>query len=66
MSNKDSLINSLTMLDTSAYRCIGHVKTGKFTHEPPGFRNRLVKVYSKLDEEDLKQLLIIRKNEKDN
>lgn len=57
---KQDLISWLTLLDTSAYRCIGHVKTGKFTREPTNYRNRLAEVYKKLDEEDLKQLLTIR------
>mgnify|MGYP003636297135 FL=1 len=57
---KDKLISRLTLLDTSAYRCIGHVKTGKFTREPTNYQNRLAEIYGKLDEEDLKQLLIIK------
>jgi len=62
-SSKDELVNTLTCLDTSSYRCVGHVKTGRFTHEPPRFRNRLAKVYNKLDEKDLNELLTIRKHE---
>ena len=58
--DKDKLISRLTLLDTSAYRCIGHVKTGKFTREPTNYRNRLAEIYGKLDEEDLRQLLTIK------
>ena len=57
---KQDLIRRLTLLDTSSYRCIGHVRTGKFTKETAKFRSRLAEVYKKLDEEDLKQLLTIR------
>lgn len=61
MESKDKIISKLTLLDTSAYRCIGHARTGKFTHEPERYRTRLREIYSKLDEEDLIKLLNIRK-----
>ena len=63
-ANKDNLVHRLTLLDTACYRRNGLIKTGKYSHEPPGFRNKLFEIYSKLSEADLKNLLKIRKNEK--
>lgn len=57
---KDELINKLTLLDTSLYRCYGKVKTGSYTHEPTGFRAILKKVYNNLTEKELKTLLNIK------
>tara|TARA_R100000152_G_C6755291_1_gene179006 strand:+ start:953 stop:1147 length:195 start_codon:yes stop_codon:yes gene_type:complete len=62
--DKEQLINKLSLLDVSAFRCIGYVKTRKFLKEPINYRTNLNKVYSKLDIEDLKQLIKIRTNEK--
>ncbi len=62
--DKEQLINKLSLLDASAFRCIGYVKTRVFSREPINYRTNLNKVYSKLDIEDLKQLFKIRTNEK--
>lgn len=61
MESKDKIIHKLTLLDTSAYRCIGHARTGKFTHEPERYRLRLHKIYRELSEEQLTKLYNIRK-----
>lgn len=65
------MINKLTLLDTSAYRCIAlchnqnvwAVKTeGKRKiHEPENYRLRLRKIYQELTLEQLTQLYNIRK-----
>ncbi len=60
MKDKEKLINKLTLLDTSLYRCYGKVKTGSYTHEPKGFRNTLKKIYNNLTEKELKTLLTIK------
>ena len=57
---KEQLINRLTLLDTSAYRCIGLAFTGKYSKEPQGYRARLAKIYSSLDVEQLKELIRIK------
>jgi hypothetical protein len=62
--DKEQLINKLSLLDASAFRCISCIQTGIFDREPKNYRTNLNKVYSKLDIEDLKQLLKIRTNEK--
>lgn len=58
---KEKLIDELTLLDTSLYRCHGKVKTGSYTHEPKGFRAILKKVYSNLTEKQVRTLLTIKK-----
>ena len=58
---KEKLINELTLLDTSLYRCYGKAKTGSYTHEPTGFRAILKKVYSNLTEKELRTLLTIKR-----
>lgn len=55
------IIHKLTLLDTSAYRCIGRCETGKYTHEPKGFRRKLEKIYHSLSEEELIYLYNTRK-----
>jgi len=62
--DKEQLINKLSLLDASAFRCINYVETGIFNRETINYRTNLNKVYSKLDIENLKQLLKIRTNEK--
>lgn len=61
--NKEQLINKLTLLDTSSFRCIGFSQTKKYTKEPVRFRKDLHDVYSNLNIESLQQLLKIRSNE---
>jgi len=58
---KEKLIDELTLLDTSLYRCYGKVKTGSYTHEPTGFRAILKKVYSNLTEKEVRTLLTIKR-----
>jgi len=57
---KNTIINKLTLLDTSEYRNRGLRETGKYKHEPVMFRAKLVKIYEKLSEEDLKILLELK------
>ena len=59
--SKANIIIKLTRLDTSAYRCIGHARTGKFTHEPEKYRLNLHKIYNEFTEEQLIKLLNTRK-----
>lgn len=59
MINK--IIHKLTLLDASAYRCIGRCETGKYKHEPKGFRRNLEKIYQSLSEEELIYLYNTRK-----
>jgi hypothetical protein len=58
---KEKLIDELTLLDTSLYRCYGKVKTGSYTHEPTGFRAILKKVYNNLTEKEVRTLLTIKR-----
>jgi hypothetical protein len=60
---KSVVLNKLTLLDTSAYRCIGKCKTGKYTKEPKEFRRKLEKIYESLSEEELIYLYNTRKNQ---
>jgi hypothetical protein len=54
--NRENIINKLTLLETSDYRKRGLLLTGKYTHEPFGFRNDLFEILDKLSDEDLKKL----------
>ena len=60
---KEQLINQLTLIDTSAFRCIRKCRNGTYEHEPPGFRNNLKKIYNKLNEVELIMLINLKKNE---
>ena len=62
--DKNLIINKLTLLDASAFRCIGFAKTGKYTKEPLKFRSNLHKLYNCLSFEDLSQLLKLRTSKK--
>ena len=57
---KERLINKITLLDTSIYRCMGKYYGGVYSHEPIGYRNRLKGVYEKLEESELKILLNLK------
>jgi len=54
--NKESIINKITLIETSDYRKRGLLLTGIYTHEPFGFRKDLFEILNKLSEEDLKKL----------
>jgi hypothetical protein len=55
--SKEEIIAQLTLLDTSAYRCIGLSETGKYVKEPIGYRRNLFYIYNKLRKTDLIKLL---------
>ena len=55
--SKEEIIAQLTLLDTSAYRCIGLSETGKYVKEPIGYRKNLFYIYNKLRKADLIKLL---------
>ncbi len=54
--NRENIINKLTLLETSEFRKRGLELIGKYTHEPPGFRNDLFEIFDKLSDDDLKKL----------
>lgn len=58
--NKEQLITKITLLDTSAYRCIGLSQTGKYAKEPIGYRRNLFYIYNKLRKPDLIKLLKLK------
>lgn len=58
--NKESLINKLTLIDTSNYRRISFLNEGKYKKEPRGYRSDLKAVYSKLGTESLIKLLSLK------
>tara|TARA_R110002020_G_scaffold305526_1_gene521311 strand:+ start:1447 stop:1641 length:195 start_codon:yes stop_codon:yes gene_type:complete len=55
--NKDKLINKLTLLDTSIYRKLGFLRTGKYTHEPQEYRKNLYSIYNELKIDSIQKLL---------
>ena len=61
ITNREKLLNELSLLETSLYRCKGLSEDGKYRHEPPKFIDRLLSIYSKLTDEDLKELLNIKR-----
>jgi hypothetical protein len=58
---KESIITELTRIDTANLRLKGLKETGRYTKEPPLFRVKLSEIYKKLDLEDLKELLKLKK-----
>lgn len=58
--NKETLINKITLLDTSIYRNIGFLNSGVYTHEPLMYRKKLYEVYENLDTETLTKLLELK------
>jgi 7,8-dihydro-6-hydroxymethylpterin-pyrophosphokinase len=58
---KDSVIHKLTLLDTAMYRAMGlNESPPKYRKEQPEFKNKLFKIYSKLELKDLEELLKIK------
>lgn len=55
--NKEELINKITLLETSIYRNIGFLNSGKYLHEPLMYRKKLYEIYKELDVETLIKLL---------
>jgi hypothetical protein len=65
MKNKmirENMIHKLTLLETCEYRQRGLELTGKYTHEPPQFRNDLFKIFDKLSDDDLLKLYNLKIN----
>jgi hypothetical protein len=59
MENKkrrENVIHKLTLLETCEYRKRGLELVGKYTHEPPQFRNDLFEIFDKLSDDDLLKL----------
>jgi hypothetical protein len=58
---KDSVIHKLTLLDTAMYRAMGlNDSPQKYRKEPIQFRRKLYEIYSKLELQDLEELLKIK------
>lgn len=65
MKNKiirENMIHKLTLLETCEFRKRGLELVGKYTHEPPGFRNDLFEIFDKLSDDDLKKLYNLKTN----
>ncbi len=58
--NRELLIHTLTLRDTSIYRNISFLNTGTYKHEPSMYRNNLYKIYDKLDTDTLNRLLKLK------
>tara|TARA_R100000426_G_scaffold16546_2_gene15113 strand:+ start:37 stop:225 length:189 start_codon:yes stop_codon:yes gene_type:complete len=58
--NKDNLISKLTLQDVSIYRKLGFLRTGKYTHEPQGYRKNLYSIYNELKIDSLQKLLKLK------
>jgi len=58
--NRDKLINKLTLLDTSIYRKLGFLNTGKYTKEPKEYRNKLYSIYNDLKIDSIQKLLKLK------
>lgn len=54
---KELLINKITLLSASSYRCRSRVVLNHVKKEPSGFRTKLAEIYNKLSEEDLQTIL---------
>jgi hypothetical protein len=62
MKERELLLSQLTLLDTSHYRATGLSESPRrYKHEPLRFRTRLAQVYDKLSNEDLQELINIKK-----
>jgi hypothetical protein len=57
---KDQIINKITLLDTSHFRCSGLAINGKYRKEPRMFRLTLYRIYSSLDVDQLTELLKLK------
>jgi len=65
MKNKmirENMIHKLTLLETCEYRKRGLELVGKYTHEPPQFRNDLFEIFDKLSDDDLLKLYKLKIN----
>lgn len=59
---RENMIHKLTLLETCEFRKRGLELVGKYTHEPPGFRNDLFEIFNKLSDDDLKKLYNLKTN----
>ena len=57
---KEEVINSLTLLDTQAFRLRTLKLVGIYKREPKGFRKELAIIYSELSLETLEKLVEMR------
>lgn len=57
---KESIINKLTLIDTSIYRKMGLISIGKYKKEPISYRKDLRDIYINLDIDALSKLLKIK------
>jgi len=53
---RENVIHKLTLLETCEYRKRGLELVGRYTHEPPKFRNDLFEIFDKLSDDDLLKL----------
>jgi len=62
-TKKQTIINKLTLLDTSNYRIRKHHLIGKYKQEPRRYRTHLAEVYDKLEYDDLVRLWELKKDD---
>lgn len=59
---REKILNELTLVETAEYRRRGLALSGKYRHEPSGFRNALHAIFNKLNDEDLETLYNLKTN----
>jgi len=57
---KDFLLSKLIYLDIANYRRMGKLTHGKYLHEPTGYYNYLLEIYSELSKENIIKLLKLK------
>ena len=57
---KDYLLSKLIYLDIANYRRMGKLTHGKYLHEPTGYYNDLLAIYSELSKENIIKLLKLK------
>ena len=57
---KDYLLSKLIYLDIANYRRMGKITHGKYLHEPTGYYNDLLAIYSELSKENIIKLLKLK------
>ena len=57
---KDFLLSKLIYLEVANYRRMGKLTHGKYLHEPTGYYNDLLAIYSELSKENIIKLLKLK------
>lgn len=55
-SERENILNKLTLIETSEFRKRGLEMSGKYAHEPANFRSNLYELFNQFNDEDLKKL----------